>query len=106
MARTETTRPNDGLHRLVSGSILDDAATPDDAAVNVGFKPRYIRIVNVTDRIEFEWFFGMDSGSSMKTVAAGTRTLEAAEGPTIAADGMTVGFPVVQDKQYRYYVIG
>lgn len=106
MARTEVVVPNDGLFRMANGSVLDDAVAPVAASINLGFKPKYIRVVNVTERIEYEWFAGMASGSSLRTVAAGTRTLQAAEGPTVAANGMTIGFPVVTDEQYRWYAIG
>lgn len=106
MARTETLKQNDGLVRRRSGSILDDAASPAAAAIALGFKPMQITVVNVTDRIQFEWYDGMASNSSVQTVAAGTRTLEAASGPTVAADGVTIGFPVLQNKQYRWYAVG
>ena len=106
MARTEAVTRDNGLMRLHSGAILDDAAAPVAASVNLGFRPRYIRVVNHTDRIEYEWFQGMDSGSSLRTVETGVRTAQAAEGPTIAKDGTTIGFPVLQNKQYRWYAMG
>ena len=106
MARVEVNRPEDGLYRMASGSVLDDAATPDAASIHLGFKPKYIRVVNVTDRIENEWFEGMTSAHALRTVAAGTRTLETSGGPTLADDGKTIGFAVVQNKQYQWYAMG
>lgn len=45
-------------------------------AVNCGFEPRYIKLVNLTDRITYEHYFGMAQGETIKTVAAGTQTLD------------------------------
>lgn len=41
-----------------------------------GFVPKFVRVVNVTDRISWEWFAGMNQGDYLEQVAAGTRTLE------------------------------
>jgi hypothetical protein len=106
MARTETTVQDNGIIRLTSGAVFDDAGAPDAASINLGFRPRYIRVVNHTDRIEYEWFQGMASATSLKTIANGTRSAEAAEGPTLAKDGKTIGFPVLQNTQYRWYALG
>lgn len=45
-------------------------------ALPVGFTPKYVRFENATDRIMVEWFEGMAEDTCIKTVAAGTRTLE------------------------------
>lgn len=88
---------------LTTASYMDDAATPDAAVLKLGFKPRYVRVDNVTDRIMFEWYEGMASGTAVKTVAAGTRTLETTGGVTVTGD--TIGFVVIKDKQYRIQAI-
>jgi len=44
--------------------------------VNLGFNPRYVSIINVTDQITYEWYMGMAATQTLKTVAAGTRTLD------------------------------
>ena len=90
--------------RMANGSYLDSAASPDAAALSLGFKPRYIRVDNVTDRIALEWFEGMTTAHALKTVAAGTRTLETSGGITV--DGAEVGFTPVQSKQYRWVAFG
>ena len=49
---------------------------------------------NATDRTRIEWFEGMAANTCIKTIAAGTRTLETANG------GITVderGFRVLQN---------
>jgi len=45
--------------------------------IRVGFIPRYVKLVNLTDRISYEWFEGMTNTNVIKTVAAGTITLDA-----------------------------
>lgn len=108
MAITATTNSAADTLRMASGSHLDTAATP--ASIELGFVPKYIRVVNATDRIEFEWFDGMTSAHALMTIAAGTRTLETSGGPTLtvsdAGNAATLGFPVLANKQYRWQAIG
>jgi hypothetical protein len=61
----------------------------DYVVIPVGFTPRYVQFVNVTDRITVEWYEGMTADTCIKTAANGTRTLETTNlGVTICdADG-------------------
>ena len=61
------------------GSYLDDAGTPAAASLTVGFIPRYVAWHSTTGRISYEWFEGMAAGTTLKTVANGTRTLDTAD---------------------------
>lgn len=88
--------------KMATGSYLDDATTPATPTITVGFSPRYIRVENVTDRIGLEWFYGMASDSALKTVAAGTRTLETSSAIVIGSDGKSFQFVPTQNKQYRW----
>lgn len=90
--------------RLATINHLDDAGSPAAASYDVGFRPRYVRVDNVTDRIMLEWYEGMTSAHAVKTVAAGTRTLETSGGVTVSGD--TIGFAPLQNKQYRVQAIG
>ena len=58
--------------------------------INCGFKPRYVRVVNLTDKIEGEFFEGMTDDYMLKTVANGTRTHESSNGITITTNGFTM----------------
>jgi hypothetical protein len=65
------------------GHIVFDATaitTTDLVVVNVGFTPKYFMWENETDRVKGEWKEGMAADSCIKTVAAGTRTLEVTGG--------------------------
>lgn len=64
-----------------------DAVAAADTVFAFGFKPRSVRFINLTDRIQDEWFEGMANPGSLHTLAAGTATLVGAGGITINADG-------------------
>lgn len=103
MAVTQTQK-DDQVVRHVSGNYLDDAGTPAAAVINLGFTPRYFAWENVTDRIKYEWFDGAANGTTLKTVAAGTRTLDTADVAISVSGGVvTIGAAaILQNKQYRY----
>lgn len=90
--------------RVATIGHKDDAAVPAAAAYAVGFTPRHVVVENQTDAIRFEWFEGMTSGHAIKTIATGARTAETSGGVTVGKN--TVGFPVLQNKQYRVKVTG
>ena len=85
--------------------IRTGVRTAADFTINLGFRPKKIRVVNLTDRIEATHYvdpapvvgtdtYGLDLGlnaKSLVTVAAGTRTYAAA-GIALTTDGM--GFTV------------
>ena len=104
MAITASTSSAAQMLRMANGSYHDDAASPAAAVAELGFKPRYVRIENVTDRIALEWFEGMTSGHALKTVAAGTRTAETSGGVSVA--GANISFAPAQNKQYRWVAFG
>jgi len=65
------TTQDGGVSNLAVGSF-----TSDNTAVNVntGFKPRYVKVINLTDKIVWEWTYDMAATHTLKTVAAGTIT--------------------------------
>jgi hypothetical protein len=64
---------------------VNDAGGAVAVTLTLGFQPRYFRVVNITDRISYEWFEGMTNPGALKQVAAGTGTLETTEAPTVSA---------------------
>ena len=78
MTITATEYKGQGQPQFYGARHFDDAATPAAAVFYPGFRPRYIPVTNLTDRIMWEWFEGMTEGHAIKTVAAGTRTLDTA----------------------------
>lgn len=86
---------------------LDDAGAPAAYVGNPGFRPKHVTVINLTDRIQWDWYQGMAVGSCIKTVAAGTRTLDVAnELSVVTAEGsqpsITLAAAVtLQNKQYQ-----
>lgn len=88
----------DSPSRCFGTDVYDGTSitTTDVTAVTLGFKARYVRWENATDRIMCEWFEGMAADSCIKTAANGTRTLEISSGN----HGITVtqlGFTIAQN---------
>lgn len=107
MAITSTQDNGSDVTRNSSGSYLDDAGTPAAATITLGFTPKYFAWHNVTDRISYEWFNGAAAGTTLKTVAAGTRTLDTADVAISVSGGVvTIGAAaILQNKQYRWRAI-
>lgn len=108
MTITSTQTKDAGVVQRAVGRYLTDT-TAAAITITCGFKPRYVRVINTTDRIMMEWFEGMTADYGIKTVAAGTRTLAASEGITVAAKGFTIGLDtdlVVTDKQISWVAFG
>lgn len=63
-----------GLSNFASGGFTGDGTI---TTINLGFKPRWFKIVNATDVVVYEKFEGMVAANSVKTVGAGTTTNDA-----------------------------
>ena len=74
--------PHDAPKVKVGRIVFDATAitATDSVLVNLGFTPKYVVWENVTDRVKIEWYEGMAANTSIKNVAAGTRTLETTNG--------------------------
>lgn len=97
--QTLAQNPSDGIVSFASGSVTYDATAitaTDYTEITVGFQPQYIIWDNVTDRIKGCWYNGMANDSCVKTVAAGTRTLEVTGGNG-GITPVTNGFRVLQN---------
>lgn len=104
MAITSTTGIGDGTQKMFTASYFDDAVSPATPSLTPGFRPRYVRVDNVTDRTKWEWYEGSAAATCLQTVAAGTVTLITTGGTTVTVtEGAqaAIAFPVLQNKQYR-----
>jgi hypothetical protein len=82
-----------GISNHATGTFTGAGAAVE---ADIGFTPRIVRVHNITDRISDEKFEGMTDAQTLRTVAAGTRTLETGSQIVIAdpaADGFR-GFTV------------
>jgi hypothetical protein len=83
MALTTNTQTNaGGVVNQAIGRVVTDAGAAADTVFTCGFVPRYIEWVDNTNRITLQWYEGMASNSAIRTVAAGTRTLDVTNGIT------------------------
>lgn len=95
--QTRAQSADQGTAQFSAGSVVYDATAitaADSTRIETGFKPRHVVWENATDRTRIEWFEGMTANTCIKTIAAGTRTLETSNG------GITVddrGFRVLQN---------
>jgi phosphatidylserine synthase len=87
---TNTQTNSNGVNCFAVGKIVTDASAAAAATITLGFVPRYVKFVNLTDRIVDEWFEGMASASSLHTVAAGTMTLETTNGVAVSGASFTL----------------
>lgn len=80
--------PSDSPQTKVGRIVFDATAitAADSTLVNLGFTPKYVCWENVTDRVKIEWYEGMAANTSIKTAAAGTRTLETSNGGITVCD--------------------
>src|SRR5271166_984293 len=79
------THQQNGISNFASGSFSTDSGIAADYAIYLGFKPRYVKIYNVTDAIEYEWADGMANPGGMQYLANGAQTYESTE-----AAGITI----------------
>ena len=92
---TNTQTNSNGVVNRACGVIVTDAAAAAIAVLQLGFVPRFVYFVNLTDRITDTWFEGMASASSLHAVAAGTQTLETVNGIAVSAVNKTVTLTAV-----------
>jgi len=80
-----TTQEN-SVANFASGTFSTDAGVAADYIIALGFKPRYVRVVNITDLLAFEWMVGLTNpGALLTTGSTGAVTNNATE-----AGGITV----------------
>ena len=90
------TKYSEGDNSTVTGRVVFDGTAitaADYVEIDLGFKPRFVRVENVTDRIAAEHWQGMADESCIKTAQAGTRSLEVTggnKGITLTARGFQV----------------
>lgn len=84
MATVNATSQAMGLPNFASGSFTSDNTA---TVVNLGFKPRWVKVVNTTDVIVWEKIEGMAAANSVKTVTAGTTTIDTGSAILINTDG-------------------
>jgi hypothetical protein len=111
MTVTETQLNPLNTLRLATGRILDTGTVASTFPVDVelGFKPRYVCVENVTSGDKMEWYEGMTDATAVKTVAAGTRSILSSLGITVTATGFEIGLDtdvVYTSEQVTWLALG
>ena len=88
MATSNPTTQAGGVPNFASGSITSDNTA---ITVNLGFVPRWVKVVNTTDVIVWEKIEGMSATHSIKTVTAGTTTIDTGSAILINTAATTKG---------------
>lgn len=83
---SQTTAPQVAVGRITATS------TPVAiSGFSTGFSPRYVCVVNTSERVKIEWFDQMSAAQGVKTVAAGTVTKLTSLGITVGKTGFSIG---------------
>lgn len=105
MALTLNTQTNqNGVTNLAIGKVTTDAAAAVATTFTLGFAPRRIFFINLTDRITDLWLEGMAAANSLHGVAVGTQTLETVNGITVSGNTFTVtAATLLASKTFHWY---
>lgn len=91
MAQTITSKAPLNTMRVATGRYLD-TGTVAAYTFETGFKPRYVKVVNLAaSSSSFEWFEGMADDSAWKVSTSGAFSLVTSNGITVSANGFTLG---------------
>lgn len=104
MALTTTqNNPVSGLARRTTG-YRSGTRTAADFTITLGYAPTYIRVINMTDRDQGEWFADATAATQLLTVAEGARSYAdcgiTVSGKTFTVDVSTVDLETDNDETY------
>jgi len=74
-----TTQKNTAVGRF------KDTGTVKKTVVKLGFIPRYVKLIDLTNNDTYEWFEGMAADSAFKSVDAGDQSLVTSNGISVGA---------------------
>lgn len=104
MATVNATAQDGGVSNFASGAFTSDNTA---TVVTLGFTPRWIKVVNTTDVIVWEKITGMAAANSVKTVTAGTTTIDTGSAIVIGTNGFTLSSTAVgNSKAISWVAIG
>lgn len=105
-----STQSSHQVRNVAVGRYLD-TGTAAAFAITCGFKPRYVKVVNLnaSGLVSVEWYEGMADASAVKKAAAGDMTVITTLGITVSDSGFTVGLDTdlnVTNEQLSWMAIG
>lgn len=108
---TQSKEPASTNNVAVGRYIDTGTVSTSDPTITTGFKPRYVKIVNLAagGLVSMEWFEGMADASGVKTAANGTISVPVTLGITVSASGFLIGKDtdlLVSSEQLSWIAIG
>lgn len=88
---------------VVVGKITNDSGTAIDYDLVLGFKPKYVLIVNITNLTKDEFFEGMTADHSLHTAIDGTISEASSNGFTQNFDGVTIAKEIAISAKVLYF---
>lgn len=101
MATFSATEQSGGMANLATGSFTSDNTATE---VVLGFSPRYVKVFNATDVIVWEKTHTMTDAQSIKTVTAGTTTLDTTSAIVITTNGFTMPTTTVGSAKVIHWI--
>ena len=79
--------------QMTAAGSLTVPATPVAQVIKLGWKPRYVKAVNINDLASYEYIEGMTAATALKgTNSASTQfSVVSSNGITVNSDGFTIG---------------
>ena len=74
-------------------------------SVSIGFKPRFVRVVNYDTAGSLEWQAGMPAASGVKVVTAGAQTVVTSNGITVSDEGQITRYRCDKCGSCRYHYV-
>lgn len=91
-----------GVVNFASGTLTGDGSAN---TLTLGFVPRYVKVINETDVLVWEKFGSQVAANSIKTVTAGTTTVDTTSAIVINTDGtVTVSSGAVGSADSAFWV--
>ena len=97
LGQTKTVGNDQATGQFASGKVVFDATAivaTEYARIETGFQPRFVEWDNVTALIRIEWQEGFGANECLKTVSAGTRTLDSTAAAVVVD---SKGFRILQN---------
>lgn len=101
---TITITPKDtsaGRSNVASGTFTSDNTA---TTINIGFKARWVKVFNATDVIVWEKTGSMADANSIKTVTAGTTTVDATSAIVISDGYITLPATTVGNAKAIHWI--
>jgi len=108
MATSSFSKQPASVSNVAVGAYLD-AASPSAFTLTIGFKPRYVKIVNETSKHVEEWFEGMADAEAFQSTSTGQKAMITSSGITPTTRGFTVGLDALinlENEQLSWLALG